>query len=1097
MAAILRTGKFLRLFSGVARNLAATSGKNEETGLVPTTGLCFDGNFLSQANFSIQNVLPYLGVSDSGHAEDRYPTRLLSTPNRNLGRVTRPEIEAMIEEIRASEVNQANLNLLSSQALLAIRLCGTVLDQEAQVDRSRLVAGIWDLLLEKSLPVTVVHYNALLRVHLENKFSFDPRAIVNEMKKHGVEADRETYQCLISRYCQLGNIDGASKILQTMKHKGFKVNENIFNSLIIGHSENGDMARSQGILKVMRQCGLSPSTETYLTLACAFAKHGDVAAMDKIIGEAAAADMSFKDGDYLELLFVLCENDHKDQVGSMLAALHPETEEFGCLASHLVVRLVNAGHDDVAYNLVQFTVENSCEESGKMISAEYLEQLVRVNTTVSKLLWLLKDMSDRKIHTGGLESIMDVAMKNRNLSLAMRLAEITVSEGGKVTRKQFKSMLSLTRKMALATKDVAEKSVMEHVFSCVRIGAASGHMTPEILKKWIFPLVDTWPELTVAQLEDCGLARDKTVTPMIEYLVGRGETEAAGTVAGIFSEHVDPKLKFMTSAASGVHAVCNHFAGDLRPDTMPTKASLSPKTDDQTVITLANQLLADDRIGDLELMLETRETPADREVIYTNLVKLYAKHKSIDRAISLSRRLREEHLNTPQFYEILGELIESQYRGEQQRGEQEVPVVHPVPHQYYNQMIQLPPAPMGMHYVSPDPNYPNYPNGPQYFYPVFPGGFYPQQEAATSTATYPSETPELSVTSETPTLVSLGGESFYSTAEHGYLHRQLKRSIATGDASKALNIYTGLENAGKVVNVTETSALIEQLVRADMTHDATEITKTMLFRNTHPLPKIFRFLLNKLATTGAVDDINAIGQFLSTKIKKDVSYDNRLCNAYLSAGRGAEFLDILVADLDMAVANGDQEMMTLIQDRFPRGGAMGLLDNHPELLEKFTVLAEGFAKTGYVAPMNVLWTYHFINENSVVADSIWENYVKGSNQIMFQKVCQVARSTGNLTLAFGLVNKLADADQVTRGARGIAYSCLLDCLCTKEDHQQGWNVLQDALGRGVELEDVNRTALVRLKSGLEAEGKPFPYTIPPKNVKRDERSLSPVDWNDM
>ena len=44
------------------------------------------------------------------------------------------------------------------------------------------------------------------------------------------------------------------------------------------------------------------------------------------------------------------------------------------------------------------------------------------------------------------------------------------------------------------------------------------------------------------------------------------------------------------------------------------QASLSPKTDDQTVITLANQLLADDRIGDLELMLETRETPADREV---------------------------------------------------------------------------------------------------------------------------------------------------------------------------------------------------------------------------------------------------------------------------------------------------------------------------------------------------------------------------------------------------------------------------------------------------------------------------------------------------
>ena len=77
MAAILRSGKFLRLFSGVARNLAASSGKNEDNGLVPTQGLSFDRNF-SQANFSIQNVLPYLGVSDSGHAEDRYFVTQLS-----------------------------------------------------------------------------------------------------------------------------------------------------------------------------------------------------------------------------------------------------------------------------------------------------------------------------------------------------------------------------------------------------------------------------------------------------------------------------------------------------------------------------------------------------------------------------------------------------------------------------------------------------------------------------------------------------------------------------------------------------------------------------------------------------------------------------------------------------------------------------------------------------------------------------------------------------------------------------------------------------------------------------------------------------------
>ena len=66
---------------------------------------------------------------------------------------------------------------------------------------------------------------------------------------------------------------------------------------------------------------------------------------------------------------------------------------------------------------------------------------------------------------------------------------------------------------------------------------------------------------------------------------------------------------------------------------------------------------------------------------------------------------------------------------------------------------------------------------------------------------------------------------------------------------------------------------------------------------------------------GYVEDINTIGNFLSSKIKKDVSYDNRLCNAYLSAGRGAEFLTILMHDLDIALALGDSQQMALLQDR--------------------------------------------------------------------------------------------------------------------------------------------------------------------------------------
>ena len=61
------------------------------------------------------------------------------------------------------------------------------------------------------------------------------------------------------------------------------------------------------------------------------------------------------------------------------------------------------------------------------------------------------------------------------------------------------------------------------------------YLSGEMLKRHVFPSLDTWPELTIAQLEEYGVQRKDTVTVMIEYLVGRGDTEAASTVAGRYT----------------------------------------------------------------------------------------------------------------------------------------------------------------------------------------------------------------------------------------------------------------------------------------------------------------------------------------------------------------------------------------------------------------------------------------------------------------------------------------------------------------------------------------------------------------------------------
>jgi len=335
-----------------------------------------------------------------------------------------------------------------------------------------------------------------------------------------------------------------------------------------------------------------------------------------------------------------------------------------------------------------------------------------------------------------------------------------------------------------------------------------------------------------------------------------------------------------------------------------------------------------------------------------------------------------------------------------------------------------------------------------------------------------------------------------STREQTMLHRQLKKAISAGHVRKGLATYNRLEATGKIVNVTETSALVEQLIRSDMTREAAALTMSMLRRNTHPLPKVFRFLLNKLALAGAVEEMEAIGPYLGPKVKKDVSFDNRLCNAYLGAGRGEEFLDRLVADLDEAVRVGDTAGLEAAQARFPRGGAMGLLDNHPELVDRFSGLAAQFAEVGYTAPMNVLWIYHFIRQDTETAGRIWQDYVKDSPQIMFQKVCQAARSTGDLELSAALVDQLSGASNVSAGAKGIAVSCLLDCLLLAGRHGEGREVLREALAGGVALWDVNRTALTRLKVGLEEAGETFPYEIPDKNAARNQTTSPALDWRE-
>ena len=107
---------------------------------------------------------------------------------------------------------------------------------------------------------------------------------------------------------------------------------------------------------------------------------------------------------------------------------------------------------------------------------------------------------------------------------------------------------------------------------------------------------------------------------------------------------------------------------------------------------------------------------------------------------------------------------------------------------------------------------------------------------------------------------------------------------------------------------------------------------------------------------------------------------------------------------------------------------------------------------------------------------------------MFQGALQAAREKQDEKLAEKLIVYLKET-QISEGALGNAYSCYLDVLVAKEKHEEGLIVLKKAI-EDVCLDHLNKTALTRLKAGVEAKGIKFPHKITNKNVNDTTSSSS-------
>ncbi|KAK8774577.1 hypothetical protein V5799_010889 [Amblyomma americanum] len=425
------------------------------------------------------------GVSSTsqwqGHQLDRALQRI-DNEVRRTGRVTRRELDDVLAQV-------AGLGRLSGpQGLLLVRMCGAFLREEPPAERNELARTVWEQLQSLGCPLDASHYNALLQVYLENEFAFCPSTFLATMEAANVQPNRVTYQRLIHRYCQQGDIAGASKILEHMKSQDLAINEKVFNSLVLGHCRAGDTESAWNVLEVMRNVGQ----------------------------EADRVEAFLPDDLLLDVARVLACAGHQDMLDMMLERtrrLAGYTQD--CI--NVCLELLAQGQDEVAYRLLLSIDPPRNEIHGNF----FVSQMVRRRLPLERILHYCKDLQSRGLNSRALMRCAEVALAGHHSELALGLLREMHQQGIPLRPHYFYPLV-----LAQAGNEEGVYSVIK---TLVELGVEPSF---DLLADYVFPALNIRDTAAVVEkLRGLGLMVSSIVNPLVlYYLQARDVDKALATV---------------------------------------------------------------------------------------------------------------------------------------------------------------------------------------------------------------------------------------------------------------------------------------------------------------------------------------------------------------------------------------------------------------------------------------------------------------------------------------------------------------------------------------------------------------------------------------
>uniref|UniRef100_A0AAY4D3Q6 PROP1-like PPR domain-containing protein n=1 Tax=Denticeps clupeoides TaxID=299321 RepID=A0AAY4D3Q6_9TELE len=560
----------------------------------------------------------------------------LDSSVRRTGRVTKTLLLRIFHDICRTGYPSGN------QALLLLRSCGSLLPEMPLAERTELAHRIWDKLQELGASYDASHYNALLKVYLQNEHKFSPTDFLAKMEEASVPANRVGIYIYIYTY-------------------NLPITEAVFNSLVSGHAHAGDMGSAEGILSVMKGAGIEPGPDTYLALLSAYAEKGDIAKIKLTLETVDNTDTSLMDRDLMQVVFSLAKAGYEQHVPEVVERMRHE-RGYVPDAMNLCLSLITQGREDTALTVLKTFPSLQVEsENGEVpdLGNFFLRHCVNMEKPAEKLIKYSRELKDAKLHSGPLQFTLYCAVEANKTRLAMELMTDMKAEGLPIRPhffwpllthhqrdKNIPGILEVLRGMqqlevmpdvetysnyvvpafpnmdaARAALQVKRGHVTELLFKDVRFSQSPAVPT-ENVAYFLYNLIDSMTEGEVQAKEEKlrqYFAQLKSLNVFIPVTIYRG-------IRNILDAYHVPEL---IKGPEGRFVVLETRLAELRAEGKPVSAVLKQ---------LIQALCAEEK---LERALEIKAQFEQDMVVgaYAVLINLCSRHDNADEAMNLKREL--------------------------------------------------------------------------------------------------------------------------------------------------------------------------------------------------------------------------------------------------------------------------------------------------------------------------------------------------------------------------------------------------------------------------------------------------------------------------